>query len=301
MRLGTRGSALALAQARGVAARIAAAGGPPVEIVTIRTTGDRFADASLVAEGGKGLFTKEIEDALLDGRVDLAVHSLKDLPTTLPPGLALGAVPEREDPSDALVSRGGATLARLPRRARVGTSSPRRRAQLLAARSDLDVPEIRGNVPTRVERVARGDFDAVVLARAGLVRLGLADRIAEVLPAATMLPAPGQGAIGVEIRADDGATATVVAAIDDAAARAATAAERALLDALGGGCRLPLGALATVRGGALSLRACIAAPAGGALIADEATGRADAPEAVGRRLAERLFALGARVAAGGAG
>ncbi len=293
MRIGTRGSALAVAQAERVAARIAARAGATVELVIIRTTGDRLADASLVDAGGQGLFTKEIEDALREGRVDAAVHSLKDLPTELPAGLVLGAVPEREDPSDALVAAPGATLATLARGARVGTSSPRRRAQLLAARRDLEIVEIRGNVPTRLERQARGDVDAVVLARAGLVRLGLEARIAEVIATSTMLPAPGQGAIAVEIRDDDRSARAVCEAIDDAGARAATTAERALLAALGGGCRLPVGALAVRDGVRLRLRACVAELDGESLLIDEESGYPADPEAIGRRLAERLLARGA--------
>jgi len=305
MRLGTRGSALALAQARIVAARLTAPRGASVEIVTIRTSGDRFVEASLPALGGKGVFTKEIEDALLEGRIDLAVHSLKDLPTTLAGGLLLGAVPEREDPADALVAAPGTTLASLRHGARVGTSSPRRRAQLLAARPDLEVVEVRGNVPTRLERQASGEVDAVVLARAGLARLGLAGRIAQVLPFETMLPAPGQGAIAVEVRSGDGATAEAVGAIDDADARAATAAERALLDGLGGGCRLPVGALASLENGALRLRARVASPDGASLLDGEERGAPADAEAIGRRLADRLLARGARElldqTAGGAG
>lgn len=305
MRLGTRGSALALAQARIVAARLAARRGAPVEIVTIRTSGDRFVEASLPALGGQGVFTKEIEDALLEGRIDIAVHSLKDLPTTLAAGLVLGAVPEREDPADALVAAPGATLESLRRGARVGTSSPRRRAQLLAARPDIEVVEVRGNVPTRLARQASGDVDAVVLARAGLARLGLAGRIAQVLPFETMLPAPGQGAIAVEARADDAAAGEALRAIDDAGARAATAAERALLDGLGGGCRLPVGALASREDDALRLRARVASPDGASLLDGEERGAPGDAEAIGRRLAERLVARGAREllegAAGGAG
>lgn len=293
MRLGTRGSALALAQARIVASRLAAAGAGEVELVTIRTSGDRFTAASLPAIGGAGLFTKEIEEALLDGRIDLAVHSLKDLPTALPPGLALGAVLEREDPADALVAPPGMTLATLPPRARVGTSSPRRRAQLLAARPDLEIVDLRGNVPTRLERQASGELHAVVLARAGLARLGLGTRIAQVLPFDVMLPAPGQGALAVEMRADDGSAAAAASAIDDAEARAATTAERAFLDELGGGCRLPAGALAVCEGDSLWLRACVAHPDGSSLLFDEERGARGAPESIGRRLASRLLARGA--------
>jgi hydroxymethylbilane synthase len=293
MRLGTRGSDLAMAQARRVAALIAARGGPAVEIVTIATSGDVRTSAPLTAAGAKGLFTKEIEEALLEGRIDLAVHSLKDLPTEMPAGLAIGAVPEREDPSDALVAPPGARLATLRAGARVGTSSPRRRAQLLAARRDLDVVEMRGNVPTRLARQARGDFDAVVLARAGLVRLGLAGRIAEVLSAETMLPAPGQGAIAVEIRDGDRAARAVCEAIDDAAARAATDAERALLAALGGGCRLPVAALAVSAGARGWRGARVAAPWGETILAGEDRGDATDAAGLGARLAAALVARGA--------
>jgi hydroxymethylbilane synthase len=244
LRLGTRGSLLALAQSRGVAAALESANpGLSVELVEIRTSGDRITDVPLGPHLGQAFFTKEIEEALLDGRIDLAVHSCKDLGTVLPEGLTLGAIPAREDPGDALVSR-GATLADLPSGARVGTSSTRRKNFLALARPDLDVRDQRGNVPTRVKAVDEGKLDAVVLAVAGLRRVGLGDRIVDVLPGDAMLPAGAQGALALEIRADDELTAKLVGSLDDPAARAEVTAERACLRRLEAGCQAPVGVLA---------------------------------------------------------
>lgn len=294
MRLGTRGSPLALWQARAVAALLRERADAEVEIVTIRTSGDRDAHASLAAPGDIGFFTKEIEDSLLRGAIDLAVHSMKDLPTTMPAGLALGAVPLREQPFDVLVTRDGASLESLPQGARVATSSPRRRAQLLAVRRDLAIVEIRGNVETRLSKLDTGACDAIVLAHAGLARLGLAARRATVsLPTDRLVPAPGQGAIAVQIRAEDAATARAAAAIDDAVARATTGAERAFLAALGGGCRVPIGALCRASGGALSLSGWISDPEGATIIRGEIDGDASRSHELGTSLAARLLDQGA--------
>jgi len=248
--IGTRGSALALWQTRYVGGRLrAAAPDLDVQIKIIQTRGDLVRDRALSQVGGKGLFVKEIENALLTGEIDLAVHSLKDMPTEQPEGLSLGSILERAEPRDALVVRGGAGgLEGLPSGARVGTSSLRRRAQLLAVRPDLQLLDLRGNVDTRLRKLREGQYDAVVLAVAGLVRLGYADAINQVLPLDLMLPAPGQGALCIEVRADDGSTQDLIAALDHPPTRWAAQAERAFLRRLEGGCQVPIGAYAEVSG-----------------------------------------------------
>jgi hydroxymethylbilane synthase len=246
LRVGTRSSRLALWQTDSVVAALQAHWpGLSIERVLISTIGDRVTDVPLPRIGDKGVFTRELEEALQDGTIDFAVHSLKDLPTEAPGGLAIGAILERADPRDALVAAAAVTIASLPPGARVGTSSLRRRAQLLAQRPNLDVRDLRGNVPTRVEKVLRGDLDAAVLALAGLTRLGLTDHVAEVLGPETMLPAPGQGALAVQTRADDVRIADLLAPLDHRATRLATTAERAMLGCLEGGCQVPVGALAS--------------------------------------------------------
>jgi hydroxymethylbilane synthase len=294
LRIGSRGSALARWQSDHVADLLRAHHpGLTVEIVIITTTGDRILDAPLARIGGKGLFTKEIEEAMLDGRVDLAVHSLKDLPTTLPPGLALGAVLSRHDPSDALISARGESFRDLPPGARIGTSSLRRRAQLLHRRPDLSVETIRGNVPTRLRRAAPGDMDAVVLARAGVERLGLGEHISEVLDSALLLPAPGQGAIGIEIRDGDARVQQALAGLQDPSTRAAVDAERAFLRALGGGCQVPVGSLAHVRGDRLHLDGMVADINGVRLLRGQREGLVTEAEAIGEGLARELIGQGA--------
>ena len=297
LRLGTRGSELALWQARHVAERLAALpGAPRVEVVVLRTRGDLLSDVPLTETGGTGFFTAEIERALLEDEVDLAVHSLKDLATSIPAGLALAAVLSRDDPRDALVVREGiaAGLDELPRGARIGTSSLRRQALVRRWRSDLEVADLRGNVPTRIRRLDEGRFDAIVLAAAGLARLGLEGRIATRLPVDRFPPAVGQGALAVQVRESDAVARPLVEALDDPRARAATTAERALLHRLGGGCQLPLGALATVRDGALELVATVCSRDGGRAIAGHSAGSAREAAAIGERLADELLALGAR-------
>jgi len=262
LRLGTRGSRLALAQSRWVLERIRALDErQDVELVEIRTSGDRFADVPLGPELGRSFFTKEIEDALLDGRIDLAVHSCKDLAAAMPDGLRLAAVPEREEPRDALVS-GAPGLAALSAGATVGTGSPRRIDFLSIARPDLIATPLRGNVPTRVRAVDEGKVDAAVLAAAGLRRLGMADRITELLDLETMLPAAGQGALALQIREGDTATAAIVEALDHAPSHAEAAAERACLRRLGAGCQAPVGVLATVSGTTVEIQAAVVAPEG---------------------------------------
>ena len=267
LRIGTRGSALALAQAAELTARLAAAHAElaapdAIETVVIRTSGDAVKDRTLAAIGGKGLFTKELEEALLAGRIDLAVHSLKDLPTFLPPGLALAGHLPREDPRDAFFSPHAGRLAELPPGAVIGTASPRRRAQLLFLRRDLRVVPLRGNVETRLKKLDAGAVYATVLALAGVKRLGLAHRITVILAPEEMLPAVAQGTIGVEIRGDDARAHGLLAAIDDAPTAARATAERAVLAALGGDCRTPVAALAEIGGDGLRLRAMIIRPDG---------------------------------------
>ena len=293
LRIGTRRSALARWQAAHVAARLeAACPGVRAELVLFETTGDRVLDRPLPAIGGKGLFTAELEQALRDGAIDLAVHSLKDLPVAEPDGLAVGAVLARADVRDALVAREAASLADLPPGAVVGTSSLRRTAQLRAARPDLAVADIRGNVETRIRKVREGAYDATLLALAGLERLGLADAATERLDLGMMLPAPGQAALAVQARRADDAVAACLARIEDADARATTTAERLFLDALGGGCSAPVAALA-VRdaAGVLHLRGRVASVDGARSVDVEAAAAEAA--AVAAEAAEAALAGGA--------
>jgi hydroxymethylbilane synthase len=285
--IGSRGSALALWQSRAVAAQLEREHpGLSCRIEIIKTTGDVMRDASLVAIAGKGVFTKEIEDAMLDGRVDVAVHSLKDLPTTLPDGLALAAITEREDPRDALIARPGiASADDLPLGARVGTSSPRRRVQLLAWRPDLELVELRGNVDTRIRKIETDGLDAIVLACAGLRRLGLADRITTPLATSVVLPAVGQGALGIETREDDRTTRDIVGVLDHRDTAAACRAERTFLAALGGGCAVPIAAFGTVDGSALRLEAAIGSLESLDVERRALEGDAADPESIGRALA----------------
>lgn len=296
LRIGTRASALALWQARHVETLIRGLpSAPPVEIVHIKTEGDVRNDVPLWAVRGRAFFTKEIDRALLAGEVDVAVHSLKDLATVLEDGLELAAVLTREDPRDALVSRSGARLSALAAGARIGTSSLRRRAFLTRLRPDAVLLELRGNVPTRIERVQGGDYDAIVLAAAGLRRLGLQQHIAELLPPDEFPPAVSQGAIGVCARADDSETVRWLRPLDDPAARLATAAERALLRRLEGGCQVPLGALGTTLGGMLQLDASVCALDGSVKLTARGASKPTPENAValGERLAEELLAKGA--------
>ncbi len=264
-----------------------------VELVPIRTSADRMARAHLAEVGGKGLFVKEIEEALVEGRVELAVHSLKDLPAEVSRDLVLAAFPAREDPRDVLVSRVGRGLAALPRGARVGTGSPRRRVQLLARRPDLVVEPIRGNVETRLRRLGEGSLDAVVLAAAGLRRLGLEPPGAVVLEPEAMLPAVGQGTLAVETRGDDPDARRLARAVDHAATRMSAMAERAFLETMGGSCTTPLAAYARPEGGVLRLDALVATLDGGRVLRDGDEGDEAAPTQLGRRLAERMLAAGA--------
>jgi hydroxymethylbilane synthase len=295
LRIGTRGSALAMWQAEHVAARIREIpGAPAVELVHIETEGDRIQDVALSRLPGKAFFTKELEQTILSGRVDLAVHSLKDVETVMPDGLTLGAILEREDPRDALVARPGLDLATLPEGARVGTSSLRRGAFLRRWRSDLKITDLRGNVPTRVRRLDDGDYDAVVLAAAGLKRLGLEDRITDFLPFRVLLPAVSQGAIGIQHREGDEAVARWVRPLDHEPTRQATTAERALLREVEGGCQVPLGAHATLEDGRLRLAAAVATLDGRASVEGERVGAPGDAAGLGRELGVELLEGGAR-------
>jgi len=294
VRVATRASELAVAQARLVAARLESALGVSVELVPLSTTGDRIQAISLAKVGGKGLFVKEIEEALLDGRADLAVHSAKDLPAELHPDLALVAFPERADPRDALVGRkAGATLDALPHAARVGTGSVRRAAQLHLARPDLAVVPMRGNVPTRLRKLETEGLDAVVLACAGLERLGLAERIHERIAPERMLPAVAQGALAIEGRRGD-PVARDAAALDHAETAARVAAERGCLARLGADCFVPLAALAEIADDELTLRALLASTDGARVIRAEGVSAASGAAELGRSVAEALLADGGR-------
>lgn len=295
IRLGTRGSALALAQARWVADQLTTHWpGLTVALVVIQTAGDRSqaAGTPLAATGGQGVFVKEIEQALLCQEIDLAVHSLKDLATRLEPGLTLAAVPPREDARDVLISRHGVGLAALPPRPRLGTSSPRRAAQLRAVRPDAVIVNLRGNLDTRLRKALTADYDAIVVAAAGLHRLGRAGEITEYLPVEQFIPMVGQAALGLEARADDAATLARLRPLDDAATHAAVRAERAYLATLGSGCAAPVAAHATVAAGQLTLRAMIADSVGERVVCDTLSGAVEEAEALGRALAARLLAAG---------
>jgi len=286
--IGSRGSALALWQARTVAARLEAAHpGLTCCIEIVKTTGDVLREASLTAIAGKGVFTKEIEDALLERRVDLAVHSLKDLPTTLPDGLKLGAITEREDARDAFCAAPGiASLGSVRRGARIGTSSPRRRSQLLAWRSDLELVELRGNVDTRLNKIETEGLDGVVLACAGLRRLGFEERITEPIEVDRMVPAVGQGALGIEIRVDDPAVEEAVAVLVDAATAACCEAERTFLAAMGGGCAVPIAAHAVVSADRMTIVSAVAME-DGAVVRHRESGDVGNARALGEALAAR--------------
>jgi hydroxymethylbilane synthase len=325
--IGTRGSQLAVWQAEHIAERLRAAWpGLCLRLERIRTTGDKILDVPLAQLGGKALFVKEIEEALLDGRVDLAVHSMKDVPTELPPGLIIAATPEREDPADVLISRTGVRLADLPRGARVGTSSLRRQAQLLHYRADLTIVGLRGNLDTRIRKLNGEGLDAIVLAAAGVKRLGLVHLVTEALSPAVLLPAVGQGALGVEIResqgnnggaegqggggagirsmpsttgheprgtTDEPTVADIVKTLNHRDTHLAVRAEQAMLRRLGGGCQVPIAACATLDESGVFLRGLIASVDGGKLVRGEARGEVADPEAVGTKLAEDLLSRGA--------
>ena len=289
LRIGSRGSQLALWQANHISALLRARG-HEVEIEIIHTTGDKITDVALAKVGTKGMFTKEIEEALADGRVDLAVHSLKDLPTELSIGFEIAAITERQDPRDAFCSRHYSKIADLPNGARIGTSSLRRQAQLKAIRPDLDIHPLRGNVDTRLRKLEQGEYDAIILASAGLKRLGKTELLKEIISAEIMCPAAGQGALGIEIREGDAKTRELLGFLNDPSARAATTCERALLNSLGGGCQVPIGAFAERRNGKLHLESIVADPDGSKVLRDSRDG--EDPEKLGTAAGAELLRRG---------
>jgi hydroxymethylbilane synthase len=317
LRIGSRGSQLALWQANYISALLRARG-HKIEIEIIHTTGDKITDVPLAMVGtkgglGKGIFTKEIEEALAAGRVDLAVHSLKDLPTELPPGFEIAAITKREDPRDAFCSQRYSNVEELPHAARVGTSSLRRQAQLKAIRPDLDIHPLRGNVDTRLRKLEQGEYDAIILAASGLKRLGKTELIKQIIPTEIMCPAAGQGALGIEIRLGDTAMRHHLEFLNDPAARAATTCERALLNSLGGGCQVPIGAFAELRtagvdpihaaadafvrrqflaGTVLHLEAIVADPNGSEVLRESRDGDVNHPEALGNAVGKTLLSRG---------
>ncbi|MDY6952323.1 MAG: hydroxymethylbilane synthase [Thermodesulfobacteriota bacterium] len=292
IRIGTRGSALAVWQAEWVRSQLLALYPEgEVEVIRIKTTGDKITDVPLAQVGGKGLFVKEIETALLEGRVDLAVHSMKDMPAEIPPGLCIGAVPEREDPSDVLISRNGHCFNDLPKGAHVGSSSLRRGAQVRHHRPDIQIQPLRGNLDTRVRKLNTGSLDAIIVAAAGVRRLGLERHITEYIPESIMLPAIGQGALSIETREDE-ASLGLVAAIDHRETRLAVESERAFLGRLEGGCQVPIAAKATVHGDRMTLTGLVAEVDGTVLLREETSGPVQKHEELGVELASRLLEKG---------
>ena len=291
LRIGSRGSQLALWQANHISSLLQTQG-HSVSIEVIKTTGDKITDVALAKVGTKGMFTKEIEEALAEGRVDLAVHSLKDLPTELPSGFAIAAVPKREDPRDMFLSERYPGIDALPVGAKVGTSSLRRQAQLHALRKDLNIIPLRGNVDTRLRKLKSGEFDAIILAAAGITRLGLASAMRECLAPETMCPAAGQGALAIESRADDSDTIAALKFLDHNPTRAAVDCERAALNELGGGCQVPIGAHAENVGSTLTLRAVVASPDGYDVVREHRSGAN--PQELGTEVGRVLLARGAQ-------
>jgi hydroxymethylbilane synthase len=291
LRIGTRGSMLAKWQAESVRKRLFAVAGVEAEIVIIKTAGDKLQHIPLTTMGGKGIFIKELEEALLEETIDLAVHSVKDIPTDTPSRLSFPAVCRRDDVRDCLV---GTTLASLRQGARVGTGSLRRQAQLLHLRPDLDIRDLRGNVDTRLRKVESGEYEAIMLSKAGLDRLGLSQRISEVLSPEVCMPAVGQGAIAVECRLKDTEAADIVAPLDDAETRTAIIAERALLGAVQGGCQVPLGAWARMERGELVLEACVCSADGVQYVKQRATAPPDQAAQLGEHIARLLIEAGAQ-------
>jgi len=294
--VGSRGSRLAVWQAEWVQARLKElAPGLTVTLQRIKTSGDMILDVPLAAIGGKGLFVKEIEEALLRGEIDLAVHSMKDVPTVLPDGLDILCVPAREDPRDVLVSRDSCSLEQLPKGSRVGTSSLRRQAQLLHSRPDLRIQLLRGNLDTRLRKLHNGEYEAIVLAAAGLRRMGWSNEVTEYLPPEVSLPASGQGALGLEGRRKDRFVQTLVEKLEHRPTRTAVMAERALLERLEGGCQVPIAAHATIKGDTLIMEGLIASVDGRRLIRDTIQGPASEAQGLGMQLAEKLLAQGGDV------
>jgi hydroxymethylbilane synthase len=292
LRIGSRGSQLALWQAHHISDLLRARGNT-VELEIIKTTGDKITDVALAKVGTKGMFTKEIEEALLEKRVDLAVHSLKDLPTELASDFEIAAITSREDPRDVFCSINFGDIESLPKGATVGTGSLRREAQLKAMRPDLTVRPLRGNVDTRLRKLEAGEYNAIILAAAGLNRLGKTELVRQVIPAEVMTPAAGQGALAIEIRSNDSVTRVLLAFLDDAAARATTTCERALLNKLGGGCQVPIGAFAEISGSRIRLNALVARPDGAKVLRETREG--DNPIRLGEEVGETLLRRGGDV------
>lgn len=292
--VGSRGSHLALIQTNWVVGQLRQLC-PENEIVIrkIKTKGDRILDSPLTKIGEKGLFVKEIEEALLNKEIDLAVHSMKDLPTDLPAGLIIGAVTERLDCRDALMSKDNRKLNELPHGSSIGTSSLRRKAQLLACRKDLEVVNLRGNLNTRLKKLEATSLSAIVVAAAGLIRMGLKDKITQIFPTEIMLPAPGQGGLGIEVRGEDEEIRTLISSLDEPNSLAAITAERSFLSALGGGCKIPIGALGEIQGRTLRLAGVVASIDGTRLLRSETEGPKEEAEKVGKELARILINLGA--------
>lgn len=295
LRIGTRGSALALRQSNWVADRIRERHpGVSVELAVIKTKGDIMQDVALVKIGGKGVFVKEIEEALLRGEVDLAVHSMKDMPAELPEGLAIAVTPKREDPRDVLISRGNVKFERLRRGSRIGTGSLRRRCQLVAIYPDLEIVPLRGNLDTRIRKVETENLDGIVVAAAGIRRMGWMDRVTQFLPVETILPAAGQGVLALETRAGDGATREALVFLNDPVTWAEAGAERAFLQRLGGGCQVPVAAFAKREGNEIVIRGLISNLDGRLVVRDEVRRPFEQFEEAGRKLAESLLSRGGR-------
>jgi hydroxymethylbilane synthase len=291
--IGTRGSKLALWQSEYIKGRIEALTGMPVSLEVIKTTGDKILDVPLAKVGGKGLFTKEIEVELSAGTVDLAVHSMKDVPTELPEGLMIGAMPERVDPRDAIVSGAGYDLETLPEGARIGTSSLRRRSQVLALRADLDIVDVRGNLDTRMRKAETGEVHAVILAAAGITRMGWADRIGHYIDTSAMCPAVGQGAIGIEVRMDDEFMLEVCERLTHLETMACVTAERVVMRTLEGGCQVPIGAYCRFEQGALVMDGVVGSLDGREIVRYRLEGTPAEPEMLGAAMVDRLLGLGA--------
>jgi len=294
IRLGSRGSKLALWQAEHVRTEVTRHTGRKVEITKIKTTGDMILDVPLAKVGGKGLFVKEIEEALLSDRIDLAVHSMKDVPTDLPGGLEIVCITRREDPRDAFLSVKHARLEELPKCAKVGTSSLRRQTQLLSLRPDLEIGQLRGNLDTRIRKMEEGQYDAILLAAAGLRRLGWEGKIRQYLPTDLSIPAIGQGALGIEIRTADARTREAVAFLDDSDTAFAVRAERGFLKRLEGGCQVPIAAHGTIAGGIVTLVGLIGRPDGSEILRGRRSGNLSEAESIGVALAEELLSRGGK-------